>query len=425
MNAIADESGQTLIFVALALTCVLGFVGLATDVSSMLHDKRIVQTAADTAALAGATEYLYVSTVPSDVQKAGTDATQADGITNGTNGTVTINVPPVNGPHAGAAGYVEAIVQKVDHRYFLGLVGASTATVAARAVAWTGAPSTACFYVLQSPTAFPAVQLTGSYNVGVPDCGMIDDSTADPAMSITGKSNNSYLNAKYVGVVGSVSGTVRNGATPVSGVVPVSDPLAGILPVYSCTATACTETLPSGKSSAGPTCAAAPTASGSTWGPATPDGAVCYTNTTIPGNITMNPGTYIFTASSVSLGGNTGITADAGITFYFTTGSLTMKGTPGIVITPPGAASGNPFAGIAYVQAPGDTSTLQMNGDSSGLFNGTIYAPDAELEIIGNDTINLPELIVGTFNDTGNATVNITQAGPAGSNPIKSVVLVE
>ena len=29
---IRDESGQTLIFVALSLTCILGFVSLATDV---------------------------------------------------------------------------------------------------------------------------------------------------------------------------------------------------------------------------------------------------------------------------------------------------------------------------------------------------------------------------------------------------------
>lgn len=425
MNAIADESGQTLIFVALAMTCVLGFVGLATDVSSMLHDKRIVQTAADTAALAAGTEYLYVSTVPSDVKKAGKDATQADGITDGTNGTVTINVPPLYGPHAGAAGYVEAIVQKTDHRYFLGLVGASTATVSARAVAWTGAPSTSCFDVL-SPSASPAVQLTGSYNVGIPGCGMMVDSSADPAMSVTGKSNASYLDAKYVGVVGSVSGTVRNGATPVSGVVPVNDPLAGILPVYTCTATSCTETLPNGDTSAGPACVTAPTAAGSTWGPASSDGAVCYNNTSIPGNITLNPGTYIFTGN-VSLGGNKGITANAGITFYFTTGSLTMIGTPNIVITAPSAATnpGDPFAGIAYVQAPGDTSIFYVNGDSSGLFDGIIYAPDAEMQIQGNTTIDLPELIVGTFNDTGNATINITQTLPAGSNPIKSVVLVE
>ena len=372
MKILRDESGQVLIFVALGLTCILGFVGLAVDVSSMIHDKRIVQTAAETAALAAGTEYLYVSTVTSDVQTAGQNATVADGITNGTNGTVTVNSPPLYGPHAGVAGYVEAIVQRTDHRYFLGLVGGSTVPVAGRAVAWTGAQANSCFLVT-NPTLGPpngGAHLQGSYTVGVPGCGMIIDSSASNALDITG--NGGSLTAGYLGVVGGVSGTEPAGTH--TGIVPVSDPLAGTLPSYSCTAS-CTETLPNGTTSAGPTCVAAPTASGSTWGPASSSGAVCYTNTSIPGNITMNPGTYIFTASSVNLGGNTGITADAGITFYFTTGSLNMVGTPNLEIIGPSPTTnpGDPFDGVAYVQGPSDATTMTVNGDSSGLFDGIVY----------------------------------------------------
>ena len=422
MRRMGNESGQTLIFVALGMACILGFVGLAAVVSSMLHDRRIVQTAADTAALAAGNEYLYVSTVQSDVKTAGQKATAVDGITNGTNGTVTVNSPPLYGPHAGTAGYVEAIVQKTDYRYFLGLVGGSSASIAGRAVAWTGAPGTGCFYILES--SGEAAHLQGSYTVGVPGCGIIDDSDSSDALDITG--NGGSLTAGYIGVVGGVSGTLPAGQRATTGIVPVSDPLAGTLPEYTCTST-CTETLPNGTTSKGPACVAAPTAKGSTWGPATSSGAVCYTNATIPGNITMNPGTYIFTASTVSLGGNTGITADTGITFYFTTGSLSMVGTPNIEITAPSPTTnpGDPFDGVAYVQAPGNTSIMYINGDSSGLFDGVVYLPGAEMEISGNTTITLPKVIVSSFYDKGNATINITDEEPVGATPIKQVILVE
>jgi uncharacterized membrane protein len=61
MQSLRDERGQALIVVALAFTCVLGFVGLAVDVGGLLHDKREreLQVAADAAAIAGALHLNY------------------------------------------------------------------------------------------------------------------------------------------------------------------------------------------------------------------------------------------------------------------------------------------------------------------------------------------------------------------------------
>jgi Flp pilus assembly protein TadG len=55
MKRMRDESGQAAIVAVLCLTCILGFVGLATDVGVLLHAKRNLQIAADAAALAGRT----------------------------------------------------------------------------------------------------------------------------------------------------------------------------------------------------------------------------------------------------------------------------------------------------------------------------------------------------------------------------------
>ncbi len=90
-----DESGQTLIFVALSMTIILGFTALAADVGTLLHDKRNLQIAADSAAIAGAVEE-KVSLVTANVQAAGQRASTQNGFTNGSNQvTVTINTPPV------------------------------------------------------------------------------------------------------------------------------------------------------------------------------------------------------------------------------------------------------------------------------------------------------------------------------------------
>src|SRR6478752_5405869 len=84
MKRMRDESGQALILVALCLTCILGFVGFATDVGVLLHAKRNLQIAADAAAIAGANEINIDAT---QVVAAAKAASAQNGFTNGVNGT--------------------------------------------------------------------------------------------------------------------------------------------------------------------------------------------------------------------------------------------------------------------------------------------------------------------------------------------------
>ena len=49
-----SESGQALVFTALALVVLIGFAGLAIDMGVLRYQKRILQSAADAAAIAGA-----------------------------------------------------------------------------------------------------------------------------------------------------------------------------------------------------------------------------------------------------------------------------------------------------------------------------------------------------------------------------------
>src|SRR5258708_349627 len=93
MKSLKDESGQALIITALGMTCLFGFAALATDVGLLLREKRMAQTAADGAAVAGASELFVGDPQVSSVAKS---AAGLNGFTDGSNGVTVV----VNGPAA-------------------------------------------------------------------------------------------------------------------------------------------------------------------------------------------------------------------------------------------------------------------------------------------------------------------------------------
>jgi Flp pilus assembly protein TadG len=404
-----DESGQTLIFVAVSMTVILGFLAMAADVGTLLHDRRNLQIAADSAAIAGAVEE-KVSSVTGDIQTSGQTASTQNGFTNGSNGvTVTINTPPASGPHTGAAGYVEAIVSQVEPVFFTKLRGFTTMTVTTRAVAFDGATSTNCV-LATNPTAADTIDLQGSFNANFPGCSVVDDSNSPTALDFTGGGGS--LTAGSVGVVGGAGGhTGDSSPAPQTGVAPISDPLAS-LPAPPYTPASCT---------------AAP--SGTAWGPATPGGTVCYSGNINVGtrNVIMNAGIYVFTGD-LDFTGNGSLTSNGGVTLYFA-GPNGQLGGPGngkttLNLT---ATTGGPYNDILIYQDRTDANLGEFNGTPITNLTGIIYMPGAPLEFSGNTVSNLTTvLIVNQLIEQGNATVNITNFNTTVNNsPLTTVALVE
>jgi hypothetical protein len=114
-----------------------GMTALAVDVGFYRYQQRLEQSAADAAAIAGGIQYTYTPTVAADITDAGRAAAKQNGYTDdaGVTTSVTINSPPLSGPNAGVAGYVEAIVSHKQPYFFGGIFGKPTVSVAARAVA--------------------------------------------------------------------------------------------------------------------------------------------------------------------------------------------------------------------------------------------------------------------------------------------------
>lgn len=421
MNKLRDENGQALIITVLCMTCLLGFTALATDVGVMLREKRLAQTAADAAAIAGALEINYSS---SSVTNAGLAAAGQNGFTAASSGvtttngtTVTINYPPTSGPHAGVANYVEAIATQKQPTIFMNLFGFGSMNVSARAVAENGGSSSNCVTVLSDKPA--AMSLQGSFNVTAPNCGIVVDSTASNALCVTGTAG--QITAGSVGVVGGDSGGSCNSAAkdstpqPVTGMVAQSDPIISQDPGF-------TWPDPTQLSCSAPT-------GGVLTGtiPAPAGGIACYSGDVTLNSVVFPTGTFVFTGNvTVNTSLQTATIAQGGTALDINNGTFTVN--TGTTLGMYGLQS---ELGIVLMMPPTNSNTITIQfGNSTGTIEGIIYAPAGNLFLhdSGGDTnggINLiADLVVGTLNDQ-TATLNITSYSQTTGKGLTRVMLVE
>ena len=106
-----DTSGNVIIIVAVTAPILLGMAALGFDVISWYMVKRDAQTIADNAALAASVE-LQRGSDKAAVIKAAKDHLLHSGFVDGTDGTVTVNLPPDAGPHKGDNMFIEVIVEQ-------------------------------------------------------------------------------------------------------------------------------------------------------------------------------------------------------------------------------------------------------------------------------------------------------------------------
>src|SRR5580765_9084413 len=98
-----DQSGQALIGTAVAMVVLAGFAGLAIDMGTLRYQKRLQQTAADSAAIAGAVNLefgsgMIVGAQGAAAQNGYTDTNGGAGCSGGAVGciSVAVNNPPTS-----------------------------------------------------------------------------------------------------------------------------------------------------------------------------------------------------------------------------------------------------------------------------------------------------------------------------------------
>jgi Flp pilus assembly protein TadG len=415
-----------MVFTAISMTVLLGFLALATDVGILLNEKRVMQSAADCAAVAGAMELDYAIADGYASQSAGAtaaakSAATTNGFTGGSGVTVTVHNGPSSGPHSGSASYVEVILRQNEPTLFMKLFTRSTTAVSARAVAGLGV-NNGCIWTLG--TSNTDISQTGSGSLNVSTCSIFDNSSSGSALTQTGSGS---ITAQSIGIVGNYtktgSGTIS--PTPVTGIVAASDPLASLV-------------VPSISTGSG--CQAAQTFSGSGTYTLNPG---CYNGVSITGSgsLTLNAGNYVINgnlsstgSSSLTLGagnytvngnfndtgsgslslgaglyitnGNLGLTGSGtlsgtGVSFY-TTGQTSITGSSSVNLTAPTSGTYN---GVLFFQSRTDSNTISITGSSALNLQGIIYAPDAQLAFTGSGIGTIySDFVVKSLSLTGSTT---------------------
>jgi Flp pilus assembly protein TadG len=427
-----DEQGQSMIFVALCMTVLIGFIGVSVDAGHFRYVERTMQTAADAAALAGAMEVRICGGVQ-NCQTMQTSAQNAivengysvDNLLTDCSGspstglTLMIDNPPCadssdpnNGPLK--LNYVEAVVTNQVPTYFARILGISTITATTRAEAERGIGGP-CIYALD-PTGAGAITLAAGVLVDS-KCGVVDESNNSAALAcLIGIG----IHAPSISVTGGAEGLLNGllcGSQPppktnVAAPNP-RDPLA-YLPVPPAASESCGTTTTSPYTGS-PTEVQILLTAGNTvvFNPGVYCGGIAI-SAPASAAITFTPGMYILRQGSggvlnaqttggltITLAASSTITGD-GVTFYSQEGSnqsvngfsVTAPATLGLGAINLSAPTSGEYGGVLFFQAQGNTSpgTFLLNLAQGSSLTGAIYEPSATVSYgvsVASSTYNI------------------------------------
>ena len=404
-KSLADNRrGAMLVFAAIAMITLLGFLAMTLDVGAGNRQRRIAQTAADAGALGGASEIKrlqYDSVVTSARNEA---------VRNGfAVGDITVNYPPASGPHAGSTLYVEVLINKTVPTIFGSIFNIGSLDIAARAVAGVGVYNLTCLYTLD-PSAPRALEVDNGGELDT-NCGIAVNSTNPNALD-THSSGDVNAGRGSISVAGGWTGNKAPVPAPSTGTAAVVNPVSYLaMPtVGSCTSTGLLTITKDTTISPGVYC-----------------GGISVTNKTT----NLSPGTYIIRGGGLNVRGGkfygTGVTiinsVDTTGTYafapvYFGNGCQSK-------LTP--STSGD-FAGVLIYGDPagsaGAVNTFACASDVPPELTGIIYFPNQEFFFNGsNSGTELQGTIIAQRVEIGGkVTISLDTTG---STAVKRFSLVE
>jgi hypothetical protein len=347
-------------------------------------DRRQAQNAADSAVLAAS-----LARVRGDnYQSAALQQAQQNGYNNnGEQSEVQVHNPPISGPYAGNAQYLQVIITSRQQTYFGSVIGIEDITNTVEAVArakpaeWSEimdgfavislAPMSDC----QNNKAFWAhgeatLELQGGgiwINSNHPTCAFIQQGNGSVALEdgspfiIAGGASiqKPQLVKRQVAGLGYMQRTEGGSIPmqPIVGAVPIPYPPPFVMPKPSC----------AGK-------AAKVSEDGTSMSP-----GVWNEDFPPEGVTTLKSGIYC-------ISGNVRVNDDLegnGVLLVVDEGSVHFSGSATINL---GAPGGGPFQGLLLYLPMTNNSTVILNGNSKSFFRGTILAPASLIRLAGNDS---------------------------------------
>jgi Flp pilus assembly protein TadG len=235
-----DRKGTIAVLLALALSAIVGFAGLGTEVASWYYTKRAMQGAADAAASSAAAELASTtvagsSATSTQITDTGRSVAATMHFVNGSSSTTvginnppttTANLPGCSSPFTGFNCYVEAVISQPQTPLLAALFMASGPTITSRAVALanTQAAAPGCVLALDRNSDVGLTTI-GSPSLSLNSCAVYVNSPLDPGALTMGGSASISAQAAYV--VGGISGGgLSTSEGTFTGVNPINDPYA-------------------------------------------------------------------------------------------------------------------------------------------------------------------------------------------------------
>jgi Putative Flp pilus-assembly TadE/G-like len=399
------ERGSVAITVALSLTVLLGFAALVVDIGLNWATRTSAQTAADSAALAGASSLLSdgglaaITTVEDFLNRnvgglveLPDDAGWATDGNVGNGEVVCWTMPdPVPGPGAACpdgSNALQVTTPPIVVRYaFASVLGKTTSSIRARAAAGAGpaAPNN-CVLCVLDPDDDEALEVIGLGGIEVDGGGIVVNSSDDRAVVLASAGD---IEANQIRVVGRVEDTGVGQLLPPAeeGGPPVPDPLADLLPPDELA-------LP-------PTPAATPVQNITSPATLTP-GIYDSINVDAGGFLTLEKGVYVVTEPAgfrVRNGGQ--VLEGDGATIYLACSDypapcdnelgarFRLDDGGQFRASPP--ASGD-YAGLSIFADPGNTRSTLLFGAVD--LAGAVYTASSRLRVFSTSTVQINSLLV-------------------------------
>jgi hypothetical protein len=400
--------GSVTALVAVCLTVMITVVAIAVDGGMLLTNRRQAQTVADAAALAAAGDLYknWAKNQGADPQGAAAasalSVASANGYTNdGITSTVTVNIPPLSGTHAGTKGYVEVIVNYYQPRGFSNVCGSGKLLVYARTVArGLKIPAPPAVLVL-NPTIQEALQFdkcTGFLDVtGGTIC--VDSSHAVADHWNGGSNVAGHVLAEEVDIHGSTNHpdyfvTAPTPNNVITGAQAVADPLSG-LAAPDPTALGLTS-----QSNTSPT------------GAVTINPGVYNGGLTIAGagaNVVMNSGIYYMKGGNYKQSGGT--VTGTGV-FIYSEGSGNVMEISGGTCTLSAPTSGTYKDVLFFGSRSATGKPVVWSGSGNSTLNGKIYAPAAEIQFTASGNVTVGDQVISdTMTINGSGTLKVKGSG--------------
>ena len=363
-----DRRGAVSVLVAVVLVVLMSVAALSIDGGQLYQTRRKMQTAADSAAEAGAIELFTSYELNRGVDRDGEARASSLSLASahgygvsGSGSTVAINIPPNTGAFAGKAGYVEAIITTRMPPTFSSIFGRSELVVVTRSVAGgTMIPSKAGLLILE-PKRKDALKLKSkSASLAVDGDIIVNSSDKKKAVKVGKKSQ---LKADHLLVTGGIDKKSKQwiDAEVHTGVAPTPDPWASL------------PTPPKGPNRN--TNDYKTVVGGRTYYDLQPGTykSLMFDNNEV---VNMAPGTYYIDGSGFEMKGSAELTA-LGVTI-FNTGKKGMKfKTSGnITVTPPSSGT---YQGISLFQDRTRKAKVEFKRAHLNI-SGIVYAPTAQVK---------------------------------------------